>query len=40
MNALKIALVAVALMTGVGAAQAGKEDGCHSKSQYGIWDCR
>jgi hypothetical protein len=40
MNALKIALVAIALMTGVAAAQAGKEDGCISKSQYGIWDCR
>jgi hypothetical protein len=41
MKALKIAFLAIALVTGVGAAaQAGQHDGCVSKSLHGLWDCR
>jgi hypothetical protein len=33
-------LFALAIATGVTASQAAPEDGCHSLSVHGMWDCR
>lgn len=40
MNALKIAILALTLVAGAAAAQAGSHDGCTTKSLHGLWDCR
>jgi hypothetical protein len=40
MKALMTAFFAVAVATGAGAAVAGNQDACTTKSLHGLWDCR
>jgi hypothetical protein len=41
MNALKIAVLTLALAAGAATAQAGNNGAdCHTKTVHGLWDCR